>query len=167
MYPKVYENISKKSFIKYCENRMRKDHVAVILFVTPNSLSYGKSMMTDDFSIVTDNETLQAMVCTQMVGASLIINVEDIDEYIGEAFPLASKDTVLQIDDFLKRHHDKHILAVCDAGVARSGFVSWYLDKKNGITRDWVKIAKNEYKSKHFFAITSPRLTKFANEILK
>lgn len=166
MYPKSYENMSKSTFLKFCQNRMRKDHIAVILFITPNSL-IGKSMMTDDFSIVTDNDSLKALVCTQMVGASLVLNVEDLDEYIGEAFPLATDDTITQIDNFLLSHSDKHIIAVCDAGVSRSGFISWYLDMKNSISRDWVPLNDFEYKSKYFSAITSPLLTKLALEKMK
>lgn len=163
-YPTKYKNMSKMNFLSFCADNYRKDNVAVILFLTPGSLVSGSSSLDDEFNIVSNNETVNCLAKLPQVSDSLIINIEDTFDYIGNAFPLATKNNIIHIDTFLKLNYDKEVIAVCDAGVSRSGFITWYLDKMNKITRDWKKLSPYEFKSQEMRAITSPLLTKLAIE---
>lgn len=163
-YPTKYKNMSKANFLSLCADNYRKDNVAVILFLTPGSLTAGSSSLDDEFNIVSNNDTVSCLAKLPQVSDSLIVNVEDTFDYIGNAFPLATKNSIVHIDNFLKLNNDKEVIAVCDAGVSRSGFVTWYLDRMNKVARDWTELSPYEFKSKEMRAITSPLLTMFALE---
>lgn len=176
-YPTKYINMSKDALVEYCEEKDSLRQTAIILFITPANFAYGSECsITGSGELNTNNATIKSMALLSKFGDSLVIVAEDTDENIGEAIPAPTKEHFIAIDEFLKRNKDKGVFAVCDAGIARSGFVSWYLDMRNSNPRDWRDVGydgsggfrkSTEFKSKEMRAITTPALTKIALEYMK
>lgn len=178
-YPTKYINMGKDSLIDFCRENASKDlsGTAIILFITPSNFCFDtESSISENGNVSTNNSTVHALSLLSRFGDSLIINAEDIDEDIGDGMPAPRKVHFIAIDEFLKRNKDKGVFAVCDAGVARSGFVSWYLDMRNLNPRDWKNVGYDgskgfrktvEFKSDEMRAITTPMLTEIALEYLK
>lgn len=170
LYPVIYQNMGKSEFNTLSKDITEDKKVAIIMFVTPSNFAYKSETKLDSkMNVITENDTVIAMTNLIKYGASLLVNAEDTYESIGDSMPVATKSDVINIDNFLLANADKEIWAVCDAGIARSGFICWYLDQVHEIKRDWKGLGDYdpyEYKSIHFHAITSPALTQLAKENL-
>lgn len=130
-YPTSYENISHDRF----KTRKLTDNDAVILFASDDNVNHGLGGLIQTLSRLKD------------VKNKIVVWAEDLPykddsfkdnlDYMGNA-PLFSVQQIRQINHFLQKNSDKHIIASCSAGVSRSGFVSLLLDIKND-RLDYVK----------------------------
>lgn len=119
MYPKKYKNISKKEL-------MREDvhNKALIIFIT------------DDLDTINPEEypdlyTPNVIKISENSYDTLFVNAEDICKGLSKDYRAPSETDFLNINNFLVRNSEKEIVAVCDAGISRSGFVTFFLDVKN------------------------------------
>lgn len=61
----------------------------------------------------------------------LVLSISDLGLTIGNKKFRPRLNHLNQIDAFLQENRHLPIISVCDAGVSRSGFISFYLDLKN------------------------------------
>lgn len=121
MYPTKYTNISKKTLMS--ANVKGK---ALIIFHTAELDSIDAERYPDLY-------TPNVRKLAEKAHDVLYIQAEDIpigwsDKPESETPTMAD---FLAINDFLLKNHDREIIAVCDAGIARSGFVTFFLDVMN------------------------------------
>lgn len=121
MYPTQYENILKSKFIKY-----DLEGVACIIFTTPELEGVNPREFTDLY-------TLHVRKHSESSDDYIFIVAEDLPLGFGGSnkYNLPKLEHVYKIDELLRKNHDKKILSVYDAGISRSGFVSFMLDMKN------------------------------------
>jgi len=130
-YPVSYENIPHDRF----KTHSFTENDAVILFASDDNVNHGLGQL------------IQTIARLKDVKNKMVVWAEDLPyeknsfkdrlEFMGNA-PLISVQQVRQINKFLLDNSDKHIISSCSAGVSRSGFVSLFLDIKNGNT-DYIK----------------------------
>lgn len=119
MYPTKYTNISKATFLKLDVSKC-----AIILFIPEDGYHDKPESYPEGYipNLKKHAETAKA---------ALYIPAEDVGSKWGKQFKRPKVHHLHQISQFLKKNADTPILAVCDAGVSRSGFVTFFLDIKN------------------------------------
>lgn len=122
MYPTKYTNISKGSFLQIEPEKLK--NAALILFIPKDGYHNNKESYPEGYI-----PTLKAHA--KHAKDVLYIEAEDVGLNWGDNFIKPKVRHFHEIDSFLKKNAANPILAICDAGVSRSGFVSFYLDVKN------------------------------------
>mgnify|MGYP004597686091 CR=1 FL=1 len=119
MYPTRYTNISKRMFLE-----TDVTPAAIILFIPEDGYHDQPEMYPDGYipNLKAHAETAKDV---------LYIPAEDVGVNWGLNFKRPTAQHFEEINNFLKKNADNPILAVCDAGVSRSGFVTFFLDVKN------------------------------------
>lgn len=118
-YPKNYENISKRLFLQ----TDLKDS-ACILFVPEDGYHNIPKDYPEGYIPTLKNHAKTAY-------DTLYIPAEDVGVNWGDEFKHATMDHLYQINTFLQKNANKNIISVCDAGISRSGFITFLLDIKN------------------------------------
>lgn len=121
MYPTQYENISKSKFMK-----SNLEGVACVIFTTPELEDIDPKEFADLYTPYVRKHAESSDDYIFIVSEDLPLGFSSNREY-----SLPKLRHVYKIDEFLRKNCDKKILAVCDAGISRSGFVSFMLDMKN------------------------------------
>lgn len=117
IYPTSYQNISKEVFI----TKDVSESACIIFFSKDNEGKYEeKSCNTKTVK----NHAIKAK-------DHLYIRCQDIGRNWPGQNEIPTIDDIYKINNFLLKNKDLNIYAVCDAGIARSGFVSFLLDIKN------------------------------------
>lgn len=145
MYPTKYSNISKKELmITDVKGK------ALIIFITDD---------LEDIDPVEypDLYTPNVYKISEKADDSLFINAEDICLGFSNKYKAPQLADFVNINNFLLKNHDKEIIAVCDAGIARSGFVTFFLDVKNNNIDD-VSYQK-DYNGGSIFSVGAKKMT--------
>lgn len=135
-YPTCYEHLSKREFLMTDS----KDS-ACIIFV-PNDKGCDRQL---------DQAVIKHARQSKKV---LVLAISDLGLTIGNKKFRPQLNHLNQIDDFLQENRQSPIIAVCDAGVSRSGFISFYLDLKN---KSWSHIQGQIDEFTKEFIVTRPR----------
>lgn len=121
MYPTQYENIPKSKFMK-----SNLEGVACIIFTTPELEDVDPREFADLYTPHVRKHAESSDDYIFIVAEDLPLGFSDNHKY-----NLPKLEHVYKINEFLRKNYDKKIIAVCDAGISRSGFVSFMLDMKN------------------------------------
>lgn len=157
MYPTKYANIGKHEFLNTDVST-----AAIILFI-PKDGSHDMPESYPEGYI----PTLKAHAETAV--DVLYIEAEDVGTKWGKNFIAPKVRHLHEIDSFLKKNAGNPVLAVCDAGVSRSGFVTFYLSVKNDKLEGVHFSLESDGDDPHFirgskygkFFHTNPALTKY------
>lgn len=154
MYPTNYNNISKEQM--FLEDLKDK---ACVVFITNELNKINPTVFPD---LYTPNVIRKLIESKDF----LLIIAEDVDDSYTEILERPNIQQMYQIDDFLKRHSNDEILSICDAGIARSGFVTLWLDIVNRKDLDIIyniggKFPELTKRTKDSFYVSNPAYTKF------
>lgn len=157
MYPSKYANIGKREFLNIDVSK-----AAIILFI-PKDGYHDMPVEYPEGYIPTLKAHAQTAVDV------LYIEAEDVGIKWGKNFATPKIRHLHEIDSFLKKNAGHPILAVCDAGVSRSGFVTFYLSVKNDKLEGVHYSLESDGNDPHFirgskygkFFHTNPALTKY------
>lgn len=117
-YPTVYSNSSHEHLLA-----QNLSNTNVVLFLSSSNIKHGLPKLQKLLDhIKTANDYL--VIYAEDIPLSWLSEIPN-DIYKYEA---PTENQFLQIDDFLKSHADKELIASCSAGTYRSGFVHFYLD---------------------------------------
>ena len=148
-YPKVYKNISKANFLN--EDIKNK---AVVIFMSEDNYKKEYKKYQDTYFETTFEKAKET-------DNKLFIHAKDVG--LDWGFTETPNERMLdEINRFLLYNKDEEIISVCDAGVARSGFVTFLLDVKNNNLTDVERFETKqdiEFDSRKGRYITNPAFT--------
>lgn len=154
IYPVVYNHLPKSQALT-----LDVSNKNVIMFMSDDSWQYNVEKAKVNLEIVASAKH------------GLLIYAEDIDFENGDIEELQSRFAspniyqMKQIDYFLRKYPDDELLAVCDAGLSRSGFVHWYLDVKSRNADGMTRIDNHFINHKHRY-VTNAEFTKLSMQFM-
>lgn len=126
-FPSSYKHVSHHELL---DNIKLSDNDALILFMGMDDVRWGREEYFKLLKLVKETTYSLLIFADDLPKETIDTTIDGLVSLDNPSMP--SYEHVKQIVRFLLDNNDRNIVASCGAGISRSGWVSFFLDVKNG-----------------------------------